>query len=235
MLAGYDQNVSTWNPQNMWPICNLNSQAQALNAENSCPIQSENPVKESITEFRYFNKDPPVQSSESLQELNAGQNQMEGTRTVLHRTKVEQTSKLSDEVKSEDVPTTNSYLDLPGPDFKYEVLKIENMQAHLSIPFENLDTEFRKSFKGRKRNKFLKSQHMHEFLVNIVTPTWSKMLGESSTREREIGVLQKGNKFVWLQFFKDVRKFYRLIFKLRFHRSDKRSDENRAGLVQKLL
>ena len=54
-------------------------------------------------------------------------------------------------------------------------------------------------------------------------------MDQVSIREREIGVIQKGNLFVWVQLLKDVRRFYRLMFKSRFHRSDKRKDNNNRG------
>jgi hypothetical protein len=76
---------------------------------------------------------------------------------------------------------------------------------------------------------------MVEFLNETVMPEWKLLLGNISGKERRIGVIQKGEKFVWTEFFKDLRKFFRLIFKLRFHRCDKRKDSNRRVLIDTVL
>ena len=63
----------------------------------------------------------------------------------------------------------------------------------------------------------------------------SKLVDQISTREREIGVIQKGKEYIWTQLFKDIRRFFRLMFKLRFHRSDKRRNENRTHLIRRFI
>lgn len=70
---------------------------------------------------------------------------------------------------------------------------------------------------------------------DVVLVQWSVFLNNLSTRERDIGFLQKGTEFAWIQFFKDVMKFYRLIFRLRFHRCDKRNDDNQQSLVETII
>lgn len=109
---------------------------------------------------------------------------------------------------------------------------MSKMMDHLQTPFDNLAEEFRKNKKGRKRRSFLKSDNMYNFIRDVFTPQWMKLIDQVSMREREIGVIQKGTIFVWIQLFKDVRRFYRLMFKLRFHRSDKRKDNNRGNLIK---
>lgn len=105
------------------------------------------------------------------------------------------------------------------------------MKDHLQTPFDNLAEEFRRNKKGRKRRTYLKSDNMFKFIQEVFTPQWTRLLDQVSMREREIGVIQKGMIFVWVQLLKDVRRFYRFMFKLRFHRSDKRKDNNRRHLI----
>ena len=76
---------------------------------------------------------------------------------------------------------------------------------------------------------------MQEFITDLFVPAWNNVVEQISTREREIGVIQKGGEYIWSQFFKDIRKFYRLMFKLRFHRSDKRKNENRTTLIRRFV
>lgn len=76
---------------------------------------------------------------------------------------------------------------------------------------------------------------MYEFLQLQFLPEWKLALDQHSSRERELQVYQHDMKFVWVQFFKDVRRFYRIMFRLRFHRWDKRKDFNRDSLVTTIL
>lgn len=72
-------------------------------------------------------------------------------------------------------------------------------------------------------------------MKDVVLVQWTVFLDNLSTRERDIGFLQKGKQFAWIQFFKDVMRFYRLIFRLRFHRCDKRNDDNQQSLVDTII
>lgn len=74
---------------------------------------------------------------------------------------------------------------------------------------------------------------MKEFLRDKILPEWRNAISNSSNKERKNGVIHRGQKFVWEQVLKDIQKFYRLLFKHRFHRLDKRNDELREVLVQK--
>jgi hypothetical protein len=76
---------------------------------------------------------------------------------------------------------------------------------------------------------------MIEFLKSTVLPEWSLILSSISVKERRIGVIQRGTPYVWTTLFKDIRRFYRLIFKHRFHRCDKRKDSKRQLLVSTIL
>ena len=43
------------------------------------------------------------------------------------------------------------------------------------------------------------------------------------------------NRYAWTRMLKDIQKLYRLIFKKRFHRLDKRDDSKSATLVKKFM
>jgi DNA-binding transcriptional regulator GbsR (MarR family) len=98
------------------------------------------------------------------------------------------------------------------------LLKIENRKEHYLKAFEDVTMEFRKSKRGRKRKNYLQAKNMYEFLQLQFLPEWKLALDQHSSRERELQVYQHDMKFVWVQFFKDVRRFYRIMFRLRFHR-----------------
>jgi len=86
-----------------------------------------------------------------------------------------------------------------------------------------------------KENNYLKSKNMNEFIYEYILPKWEKVLASISKREREQGIIRKGEEFAWKQFLNDIQKFYRLIFKHRFHRLDKRDDSNSEVLAERIL
>lgn len=97
------------------------------------------------------------------------------------------------------------------------------------------EDRLRKSERGRKREKKLTWGTIYAFLYDEILPTWDKKLGNLSQREREVGQHQRGESYVWKQFLIDVQNFYRIVFKHRFHRLDKRNDENQEILASTIL
>jgi hypothetical protein len=72
-------------------------------------------------------------------------------------------------------------------------------------------------------------------MKDVVLLQWDSFLDNLSKRERDIGFLQKGEEFVWVQLLKDIMRFFRLVFRLRFHRWDKRNDNNQETLVETII
>lgn len=72
-------------------------------------------------------------------------------------------------------------------------------------------------------------------MKDVVLLQWDSFLDNLSKRERDIGFLQKGEEYVWVQLLKDIMRFYRLVFRLRFHRCDKRNDNNQETLVETII
>jgi hypothetical protein len=106
---------------------------------------------------------------------------------------------------------------------------------HYETQFKNLANEFRKSHKGRKRKCYLDAKNVREFMRDKVRPQWEEHLKCLSARERNLGIINKGTRYVWVQFFKDIQKFFRLVFRLRFHRCDKRNDVNQRVIIDSIL
>jgi hypothetical protein len=76
---------------------------------------------------------------------------------------------------------------------------------------------------------------MNEFLVQDVIPTWKEKISKISQKQRILCIKQGRNHFIDKEFCKDVRSFYRIMFRLRFHRSDKREDGNNSVMVKAFL
>ena len=102
-------------------------------------------------------------------------------------------------------------------------------------PFSQDSRDFRKFKKGRKRVNWTHSSNMWQFIQNEFLPSWRYTLNKISMRQRELCINQKRPNFLWREFLKDLRNFYRLMFRLRFHRSDKRSDDNSSMIVETIL
>lgn len=88
--------------------------------------------------------------------------------------------------------------------------------------------------RGRKRVNVLPADNFEDLLANIVVPKWTSILAKKTKREGEpIG--QVTDEYLWIKVLRDMRDFYRIIFKSRFHRSEKREDSNRDLLVKIFL
>ena len=102
-------------------------------------------------------------------------------------------------------------------------------------PFSQDSRDFRKFKKGRKRVNCTHSSSMWQFIQNDFLPQWKFTLDKISMKQRELYISQRKSNFLWIEFFKDLRNFYRLMFRLRFHRSDKRSSDNSSMIVETIL
>ena len=88
--------------------------------------------------------------------------------------------------------------------------------------------------RGRKRVNVLPASNFGELLNNLVVPKWTSILTKKTKREGEpIG--QVTDEYLWIKVLRDMRDFFRIIFKSRFHRSEKREDSNRDLLVKIFL
>ena len=102
-------------------------------------------------------------------------------------------------------------------------------------PFSQDSRDFRKFKKGRKRVNCTHSSSMWQFIQNDFLPQWRFTLDKISMKQRELYISQRKPNFLWIEFFKDLRNFYRLMFRLRLDRSDKRSSDNSSMIVESIL
>lgn len=88
--------------------------------------------------------------------------------------------------------------------------------------------------RGRKRLNLLPANNFSELLNKIVIPKWTDILMKKTNRDGEpLG--QVTDEYLWIKLLRDMRDFFRIIFKSRFHRSEKREDDNREVLVSIFL
>ena len=76
---------------------------------------------------------------------------------------------------------------------------------------------------------------MNDFLKKNVIPSWTQTLGRISQKQRALCIKQGRNNYVQKEFWKDIRNFHHIMFRLRFHRSDKRTDGYNQRIVRVFL
>jgi hypothetical protein len=152
------------------------------------------------------------------------------------------------ELRSENYAAPNPYVN--QEDGRIMALPEENVCSEVNVPYERLDLDnlarhYQASLRpvsikkkcekrGRKRVNVLPAKNFAELLHNIVLPKWTSILASKTQREGEpLG--QVTEEYVWIKVLRDMRDFYRIIFKSRFHRSEKREDSNRDVLVKIFL
>ena len=106
---------------------------------------------------------------------------------------------------------------------------------HHTQNFSQKNSDFRVIAKGRKRKNCTQQANMSKFIEVDVIPKWVESLFKISQKQRSLCIKQVRSNYVEKEFCKDIRNFYRVMFRLRFHRSDKRSDGNNGRMVQVFL
>lgn len=78
------------------------------------------------------------------------------------------------------------------------------------------DSFVSKATKGRKRNIVLKSHSMHELINDHVIPRWKEYLKQKSDRGISKTHAARPDT-IWKKILRDVREFFRILFRKRFH------------------
>uniref|UniRef100_A0A7S3K8K7 Uncharacterized protein n=1 Tax=Euplotes crassus TaxID=5936 RepID=A0A7S3K8K7_EUPCR len=117
---------------------------------------------------------------------------------------------------------------------QYEKLELRNLKRHYKKTLVPVSIKKKCQRRGRKRINVLPAQNFEELLNDLVLPKWIAILTKKTKREGEpIGQITE--EYLWIKVLRDMRDFYRMIFKSRFHRSEKREDSNRDLLVKIFL
>lgn len=113
-------------------------------------------------------------------------------------------------------------------------MELQNLKKHYLQPLEPVSIKKKWERRGRKRLTTLPAKNFEELLNTIVLPKWTEILKNKTKREGEpLG--QVTEEYLWIKILRDMRDFFRIIFKSRFHRSEKRDDSNRDVLVNIFL
>lgn len=83
-----------------------------------------------------------------------------------------------------------------------------------------------KSCKGRKRKQYSQYSSIRELIELEAIPQWVKYLKKKmvSNEEKETGITPRDDT-IWKKIFRDLREFFRILFKARFHPLDYKSCE----------
>ena len=66
--------------------------------------------------------------------------------------------------------------------------------------------ELLKAQKANRENRLLNSKNMAEFMDTIIKVNWNRYAKSISKKKRETFIIQKGPYYIWIEFFKDIRK-----------------------------
>ena len=83
----------------------------------------------------------------------------------------------------------------------------------------NYTDEFKaetKPSKGRKRNIIAKASNMYDLINENVIPKWKYYLKSKSERHVDSEIKPRADT-IWKKILRDVREFYRILFRNRFH------------------
>ncbi|CAI2380198.1 unnamed protein product [Moneuplotes crassus] len=92
----------------------------------------------------------------------------------------------------------------------------------------------KKSNKGRKRTPVHNAFSIYELIYDSVLPKWKKCLTLKANR-RTAKTLKARSDTVWKKILRDVREFYRLLFRARFHYLEYQSQQGAVACIQTLF
>jgi len=78
--------------------------------------------------------------------------------------------------------------------------------------------------KGRKRVPVNSASNMHELIHDYVLPKWKIYLKEKAERRVAKSLLPRSDT-IWKKILRDLREFYRLLFRNRFHHLEFKDEE----------
>ena len=98
------------------------------------------------------------------------------------------------------------------------------------------DSDLSKSCKGRKRKQYSKYSNLRELIEQEAIPQWVKYLKNKMVcnEEKETGITPRDDT-IWKKMFRDLREFFRILFKARFHPLDYKTWEQADSWCKVLL
>lgn len=116
----------------------------------------------------------------------------------------------------------------------FEKLELSSLAKHYKKELIPVTIKKKCERRGRKRQNLLPAANFEDLLNRVVIPKWTDILQKKTKREgTPLG--HTTDEFLWVKILRDMRDFFRIIFKSRFHRSEKREDGNRDILVKIFL
>ncbi|CAI2366432.1 unnamed protein product [Moneuplotes crassus] len=121
----------------------------------------------------------------------------------------------------------------------FQILKLEEMKPHLLKTWKrdekyNSDGTLKKS-KGRKRINVLEFENLFELIHQHVIPQWKKYLVIKSVKTYKNNDQNPRSDILWKKIIRDVREFYRTLFRMRFHYLDYKDLESARKCVNILF
>uniref|UniRef100_A0A7S3JHP6 Uncharacterized protein n=1 Tax=Euplotes harpa TaxID=151035 RepID=A0A7S3JHP6_9SPIT len=108
--------------------------------------------------------------------------------------------------------------------YTYQSLEMERLKEHL-LSMKRTESMYktngkRKSKKGRKKVNVFKANDMYELIQLHVIPRWQKYLLYKSAKCSSDSQNVPRPDTIWKKILRDVREFFRILFRVRFHYLD---------------
>ncbi|CAI2386473.1 unnamed protein product [Moneuplotes crassus] len=126
------------------------------------------------------------------------------------------------------------------PEFiPFETLDMKNLSEHLHIHCnKNTDVKTNgkiKSRKGRKKKIVFDYTNLFELIHNHVIPRWRKYLTMKSIKTDRNKRDKSRSDTIWKKVVRDVREFYRILFRMRFHYLDYKDQKGATRCMEILF
>jgi hypothetical protein len=96
-------------------------------------------------------------------------------------------------------------------------------------------TPFYERSRNRRRRFIKRGETFGDFAKNKLIPAYAQMLTCTIDKETKYRIMDIGEDIAWIKLLKDIRLFYRLLFRTRFHRLDKREQRYNIRITKILL
>jgi hypothetical protein len=112
----------------------------------------------------------------------------------------------------------------------------EETKGKFQVKFiSNSPLENKRNKKGRKRTQKFKSTSMFELIEEHVIPKWKEYMKSKTARREGDSRKEPRTDTMWKKILRDVREFFRILFRKRFHHLEYKDSAGALKCVELLF
>jgi hypothetical protein len=93
---------------------------------------------------------------------------------------------------------------------------LKPLRKQIPLKLNSFSCEKHIKKRGRKRSRVSNAYNMNELIKNYVLPAWKWYLKVKSEMDGPLDSVPRSDT-VWKKILRDVREFFRILFRVRFH------------------